>query len=228
MNVVTVFLMGAAVSACAALVFVRLYGAKIRDEFHRKIAEQKSEIDRQMRLLADRSAAIETVMSNMREGLILIDAQGKVLTANRSAHDIFGEAQMVERGILHICRDVDFQEKINDCLAGKFAELVFHRNRRVYNEYFSPVYVGEKVTGAVILFFDATAIYAAQKQQREFSANVSHELKTPLTTICGYAELLEKGMVKPAITATLEAAKALAKTLNAGLDKVKKMSRGER
>jgi len=94
---------------------------------------------------------------------------------------------MAERNILHICRDMEFQQGVKSCLSGTNAELTFARGGRIYNVFFSP---------GVILFFDITEKYDLEQQRRAFSANVSHELKTPLTTISALSEMIENGMAK--------------------------------
>ena len=153
----------------------------------KKIAEQKREIAAQMTVLESRADTIQAIIGNMKEGLILIDSTGMVLTANKSALDIFGESDMARRNILHICRDLDFQQGVKACLSGANTELAFAREGRIYSAFFSP---------GVILFFDVTEKHEAEQQRRTFSANVSHELKTPLTTISALSEMIENGMAK--------------------------------
>ena len=190
------FFIGAAVATLVSFLMARRYVSKLERNFHFKINEQKNEINKQIKLLTDRAATIEAVTGNMREGLILIDKSGRVLAANRSALDVFNEQTMVEKNILYVYREVEFQEKTKQCLNGERNELVLHKDEKIFNIYFSPVMNDGIVTGVVILFFDITAVFAAEKQRREFTANVSHELKTPLTTIRGFSELIEHGMAK--------------------------------
>ena len=162
----------------------------------KKIAEQKREIARQIAALQNRADTIEAITDSMKEGLLLIDSTGIVLTANKSALDIFSEADMAQKNILHICRDMEFQQGVKACLSGANAEIAFMRGGRVYNVFFSPVCSGEEISGGVILFFDITEKHTAEKQRRAFSANVSHELNTPLTTISALSEMIENGMAK--------------------------------
>jgi len=158
----------------------------------KKIDQQKGEIDAQISALKNRADTIEIITGSMREGLILIDKTGVVLIANRSAADIFHDGKMEQKNILHIYRNLEFQQAVKQCISGSNAELELKLNTKIYNIYFSPVN-GE---GGIILFFDATERYETEKQRREFSANVSHELKTPLTSISALSEMIENGMAK--------------------------------
>ena len=170
--------------------------SKVYDEllpFVKKIDQQKIEIDSQIVMLQSRADTIETITDNMKEGLILIDKNGVLLAINKSASVIFNEKDMTGKSIFHYGRDPEFQKRVRDCLAGANAEMTFERGGRIYNVYFSPVHDYE-ITGGVILFHDISEKFEAEKQRKEFSANVSHELKTPLTTISATAEMIENGM----------------------------------
>ena len=158
----------------------------------KKIDQHKREIAAQIAALQNRADTIAAITENMKEGLILLDGNGVTLTANRSAADIFGE--ITHKNILHICRDTEFRQCTKQCLAGDSAEMDFKRGGRIFNVYFSPV--SGDAHGAVVLFFDTTERHAAEKQRREFSANVSHELKTPLTSISALSEMIANGMAK--------------------------------
>ena len=174
-------------------------GAPVYDEllpYVRKLEQQKREIAGQLAALENRAETIEAVTGNMQEGLIIIDNNGAVLSANRSVLEIFHESGMAGKNILHICRETEFRQEIKRCLAGENLEMPFKRGDRSYSVFFSPVHSGEKINGAVILFLDATEKHQAERQRREFSANVSHELKTPLTTISALSEMMENGMVR--------------------------------
>ncbi|MCL2068550.1 MAG: ATP-binding protein, partial [Oscillospiraceae bacterium] len=116
------------------------------------------------------------------------------LTANKSAADILGADNTAGRNILHVCRDMGFIVGVKGCLSGINSEIDFERGARVYNVLFSHVSNEDAITGAVILLLDISDKHESEKQRREFSANVSHELKTPLTTISALAEIMENGM----------------------------------
>ena len=160
--------------------------------YMRKIDRQKREINEQVTALQNRANTIEDITSHMREGLILLDHDGTVLAANKSVSELFGET--IGSPILSVCRDIEFQKGVKLCLSGEIIEILFERDDKIYSVHFSPAH--NDIGGAVILFFDVTARHESEKQRREFSANVSHELKTPLTSISAYAELIETGMVK--------------------------------
>jgi len=203
---IPVFLLCLGLAACLALIAARRLTRRITQPINdidldepelieyeellplvKKIAEQKREIAAQMAALESRANTIQAITGSMKEGLILIDSTGLVLAANQSALDIFGESDVTQRNIMHICRDLEFQQSVKTCLSGESAELTYMRGGRVYNVFFSP---------GVILFFDITEKHEAEKQRRAFSANVSHELKTPLTSISALSEMLENGMAK--------------------------------
>ena len=145
--------------------------------------------------LSGRTETIETITENMQEGLILIDAYGVVLSANESAHRVFGK-KIEKRNIKHIHRDSGFQKAVKKCIDGENAKMQIQRDDKVYTVFFSPVFSRAGTRGGVILLHDTTESHIAEKQRREFSANVSHELKTPLTTISALAEMIWQGMAK--------------------------------
>jgi len=164
--------------------------------YAKKIDQQKKEISAQIAALKNRADTIEIITGNMREGLVLIDRTGVVLIANISAADIFHEDTIEEKNILHVCRDTEFRQGVKQCLSGDNAEIEFVLNEKMYSIHFSPVQGKDGVNGGVILFFDVTERHEAERQRREFSANVSHEMKTPLTSITAYSEMIENGMAK--------------------------------
>lgn len=166
--------------------------------FIKKIEQQKNEINGQLLTLQNRSDTINAITENMKEGLILLDKNGTILSANISALTIFAQsgADVADKNIIYICRDMDLLQKIKVCLSGSSSEMSFERDNKIYDIYLSPVYHGGAVSGSIILFLDTTEKYKAEKQRKEFSANVSHELKTPLTTISALSEMIGTGMAK--------------------------------
>jgi len=164
--------------------------------YAKRIDQQKQRINEQLATLKNRADTITVITNSMREGLILLDARGVILTANKSALAIFevSESDAEQAEILYICRDIDFQKSVSECLSGVHNEMVWEKNSRVYNIFFSPVSSTESIVGGVILFFDITAQRGAEQQRREFTANVSHELKTPLTAISALSEMISTGM----------------------------------
>ena len=168
----------------------------------RKIDHQKQEIATQLTKLRSRTETIEAIISNMREGLIIIDENGLVMAANKSVLDIFdisNNMDITQKNVRQIYRDPEFMQYVKECLDGAYLEMSFSRNDRVYKVLLSPVTGDENdhtVNGAIIFFLDTTEQFRAEIQRREFSANVSHELKTPLTTILALSEMMESGMAK--------------------------------
>ena len=193
--------------------------------YAKKIDRQKKEIDEKIVALSERANTIETITRHMNEGLILTDALGRVLTANDSAREIVGD-DVDNANILHVYRERDFQNALRRCLKADYPqsfldheenakgidesssadledadrkatkELRLSKGDRTYSVYFSPVISEKAVRGAVILFHEITDTLKAEKQRREFSANVSHELKTPLTTISALSEMIGSGIAK--------------------------------
>jgi len=162
----------------------------------KKIDQQKREITQQIALLQNRADTIEAITGNMKEGFILIDKGGVILSVNKSASEIFREKDMAGQNILHACRDMDFQAGVKKCLSGTNADIIFQHGGKIYDVFFSHVRDSDKITGGVIFLLDISDKHEAEKQRREFSANVSHELKTPLTTISALAEMMENGMAQ--------------------------------
>ena len=161
--------------------------------FVQTISQQREHITQQMSDLQNRSDTIATIMDSMSEGIILLDKRGMILSINKSAADIFTIRTSVSgKNILEILRDVELNEHMRMALSGTRGEMNLLHGDKTYRVYFSPV----TDSGAIILFLDITEKSMAEKLRREFSANVSHELKTPLTTIYGNVEMLENGMVR--------------------------------
>jgi len=160
----------------------------------KKIEHQKTENANQLTALRNRAETIDAIIGNMREGLVMLDEKGLVLAVNRGVLDIFGisaKHDVVGQNIGHIYRDPEFMQGVKQCLGGAFFEMNFLRNNRFYNAFLSPA------SGGVIVFIlDTTEQHKAETQRKEFTANVSHELKTPLTTISALSEMMANGMAK--------------------------------
>ena len=163
--------------------------------FTKRIERQKQEINEKMAQLSDRANTISAITENMKEGLILIDNDAAVLAANNSVKAVFGD-NIEGKSVMHVCRDPEFQNAVKLCLRGENAGITMERGNQIFSVFLSPVYSAGTAGGTVILFQDATERYKAEKQRREFSANVSHELKTPLTTISALSEMIESGIAK--------------------------------
>ncbi|GHU57510.1 sensor histidine kinase [Clostridia bacterium] len=161
--------------------------------FIRTIEQQRERIAAQFSDLQSRTDTISAIMDNMTEGIILISRQGLILSVNKSAAALFEtDTAMDGKNILELIRDLELLEQVRAALSGKRSELSIRRSGKSYRVFFSPV----TDSGALILFLDITEKMMAEQMRREFSANVSHELKTPLTSIYGHAEMLYSGIVK--------------------------------
>jgi two-component system phosphate regulon sensor histidine kinase PhoR len=162
------------------------------DASRQEIAERNAQLDA-------RRGEFDVVTGSMREGLVLADAQGRILFINAAAAALFEASPdgVVGRHLLTLNRNDRIQHVVDRALLGERAEGHFEQDGRVYRLLASPVFTGDEASGAALLVLDITEWYRADTQRREFTANVSHELKTPLTVINGYAELMEQGMVAP-------------------------------
>ena len=140
----------------------------------------------------------EAATGNMTEGLVLLNEQGSVLSINRSATHILDISRYcIGKDICAVSAVPQLRELSEKALGGEHCEAHACLGGVSYRLYASPVTSGDKVTGAVLLMLDTTEKEQAEQLRREFSANVSHELKSPLHTISGCAELLANGIVKP-------------------------------
>lgn len=162
----------------------------------RKINEQKRQIAAQMQDIQSRAHLTEAITENMKEGLLFVDNTGFVHSANSSAQSIFDEGNLNKKNVLDFCRDVGILDEIKRAINGQETQTVFEKNGRYYQVHCSPVYEGGVIPGSILLLMDVTDKHNAEQQRREFSANVSHEMKTPLTTISALSEMMESGMVQ--------------------------------
>ena len=161
----------------------------------KRISSQRREIDAQMQTLSRRTEEFAQVTGSMREGLVLLDAKGCILSMNPAAAAIFGaQTPCAGTDFLTVERSHEMSAAIERAQSGGHSEMRMERAGREYQFDISRIEAG----GTVILAFDVTEQEYAERSRREFTANVSHELKTPLQGIIGSAELIENGMVKPA------------------------------
>ena len=161
----------------------------------KRISSQRREIDAQMQTLSRRTEEFAQVTGSMREGLVLLDAKGCILSMNLAAAAIFGaQTPCAGTDFLTVERSHEMSAAIERAQSGGHSEMRMERAGREYQFDISRIEAG----GTVILAFDVTEQEYAERSRREFTANVSHELKTPLQGIIGSAELIENGMVKPA------------------------------
>ncbi|NBI63760.1 histidine kinase [Clostridiales bacterium] len=161
----------------------------------RKIADQKETIGEQLADAHKKQKEFNLITENMSEGFLVIDADANLLTYNSAALNLLEITPPADRSVLLFCRAKEFRNVISDVLSGIKAENTMVREERSYSLIANPVFEKESVIGAVVVILDITEREKRDALRREFTANVSHELKTPLTSISGFAELMKAGDV---------------------------------
>lgn len=162
-----------------------------------KIHRQHEQINMQLGQLRQKTDEFEHITANMREGLVLLDAGGKILSINQAAMALFGTNDTaVGADFLTVERSHKISHGVDMAFAAGHTSIREERDGRCYQLDISRIESGGKVMGLVILAFDVTEREQAEQTRREFSANVSHELKTPLTSIIASADMIENGLVK--------------------------------
>ena len=163
-----------------------------------KIYNQNRVIDSQIEELQRKQAEFTAITENMSEGFLVIDDHTDLLSYNSGALRLLGaEAGLSRRSVLALNRSEGFRKAVELSLSGEHCEQLFEREGRYLHIIANPVYHEEHVAGAVLVILDITEKHARESMRREFTANVSHELKTPLTSISGTAEIIKNGFVKP-------------------------------
>ncbi len=163
----------------------------------RRINEQQKKIMRQREELRQKQSEFEAVTTGMKEGIVLLNNKGTVLSMNRAAAHLFGtDGSCVGKNILSVNRSMELSELLCKSENGQYAEKVMEIGSGKYQLDASPVISDGKTSGIVLLLLDVTEKEKTEQMRREFTANVSHELKTPLQTISGCAELLANHIVK--------------------------------
>ncbi|MDR2646887.1 MAG: PAS domain-containing protein [Oscillospiraceae bacterium] len=156
------------------------------------IGEQIAEAERKKREFG-------TIADNMKEGLIVLDNGGGILTCNKTAYQLLETTpaeDMRGHSILELRRDAAFQSAVAEALEGSARENAFSLNGKHLRVFINPIADGSIIVGATIIILDVTEYEDRERLRREFSASVSHELKTPLMSISGYAEIMSGGIVK--------------------------------
>ena len=165
----------------------------------RRINQQHLQIDAQMRKLQHKTDEFIQITSHMQEGLVVLDKETNIRSINSAAMKIFGaEESCVGSSFFRVNRSNPLRQALNDALDRGHGSAMQELEGRIYRFDMSSIQSDGNLLGAVILAVDVTEAQNAEQMRREFSANVSHELKTPLQSIIGSAELLESGMVKQA------------------------------
>ncbi len=178
--------------------------AKVYDELAPllgRIERQQETIKNQMELLIARQKEFTAITENMSEGFIIIGKKGEAVSYNSSALRILGAEQVCSDGngrvnVLSLNRSRVFQKSVDEALAGRHSQQYMEMSGRVYQIIANPVQEGREITGAIMVILDVTEARERESLRREFTANVSHELKTPLTSISGYAEIMKNGLVR--------------------------------
>lgn len=168
--------------------------------FIRTIERKNKDIKDYIQRLENKEATVSEILRNMNEGLVLIDPELKVIQLNEAAIKLFKasmQANYMDMDIVRLTRSQEVSDKLKELVkthkASSFELMVDEDSLKIY---LSPIESGSALTGIIMLVLDVNDEKKAEKLRREFSANVSHELKSPLTSISGYAELIKNGMVK--------------------------------
>ena len=159
---------------------------------------QRREIVNRMSALSEKQREFAAVTENMREGFILLDTSERMLAINGSAAHIFGveSKNVLGSHVLMLNRSVALQQALEQSKVGGSGQSTLIRGASTYQVLASQVTEQQNKAGTVVLILDISDRVAAEQMRREFSANVSHELKTPLTSILGYAEIMRDGVAK--------------------------------
>ena len=162
-----------------------------------RIHQQHRQIEAQLRELRRKTEEFEQITENLSEGLVLLDKKSRVLSINPAARRLFHTGSAcIGKEFLMVDRGHEINLAIQTALEGGYSEIRALRDDREYQIHVSQITAEGAAAGTVLLAFDVTEQAAAERSRREFTANVSHELKTPLQSILGSAELLENGLVK--------------------------------
>ena len=162
-----------------------------------RIRRQNDTIRAQMDQLRQQKQEFTALTENMSEGFLLLDAKGRVLSYNTGVLRLLGAAAPAEEAsVLTLDRSDVFQQLVEQVLDGRRSQVRMERAGRILQLLGDPVLRDGETAGAVLVLLDVTEREQAEQMRREFTANVSHELKTPLTSISGMAEIMKDGLVK--------------------------------
>ena len=168
------------------------------DSLISRIRRQEKLIDRQLEDMRRRQLEFKAITENMSEGIVILDDKSEILSYNSAALRILG-ADKVKEGehFISLSRSRRFVAAVSEAFEGGHGESRLNIGERVFEIFVNPVTMNEAVCGVVILLLDITEQEKREEMRREFSSNVSHELKTPLTTISGISEMLMGGIIVP-------------------------------
>ena len=159
----------------------------------KKVASQKRKIDEQLKQAEQKQEEFRLITENMAEGFLVIDHQTNLLTYNSAALKLLDITEVQKGSVLAVNRAKGFRDVVHKVLTGEHAENTINIDDKHYDLIANPVYDENKVIGAVIVILDVTESVDRETLRSEFTSNVSHELKTPLTSISGFAEMMMSG-----------------------------------
>ncbi len=159
----------------------------------RKLSAQHKTIERQLSEAEQSRREFKLICENMNEGLLVIDKSAKVLSYNSAALHLLEITDINDSSVLNFNRTKGFRDVIEKALGGNRAQSNISLDENTYNLIASPVYKNDEIIGAVIVIIDITESTKREQLRQEFTSNVSHELKTPLTSISGFAEIMKSG-----------------------------------
>ena len=162
-----------------------------------KIHKQNRQIKNQIDTAMQQQAEFSIITENMQEGLLVIDKYTMILSGNSSVWKLFQTKEKTGESVYSLDRSEEFRRVVENVLEGRHGETVLRSPAGHVRLIANPVIHEEETVGAVLLFVNVTEEIERESLRREFSANVSHELKTPLTSISGFAEIIQDGFVKP-------------------------------
>ena len=159
----------------------------------KKMSAQKKTIDKQIKEAEQKQEEFKLITENMSEGLLVIDKDSNVLSYNQAAVRLLEISDVKSGSVLAFNRSKGFRSVVEKALSGERAESDISHDENTYNLIANPVFEGDKIIGAVIVIIDITEGVKREQLRQEFTSNVSHELKTPLTSISGFAEMMKSG-----------------------------------
>lgn len=164
----------------------------------RRIYSQQQHLRVQQATLTQKQNELETIVGHLEEGMILLDKSCRVITANRAALHLLDvkETEVAGTELLMLSRNLALADAVQEALTGKSATRKTELHGRTIQIQAAAVGKEDEMSGVAVVLFDITQSEQAEQRRREFTANVSHELKTPLQSISGYSELLMRGMAK--------------------------------
>ncbi len=163
----------------------------------KRLSSQQNMINKDRETLLRKRLEFETITGNMNEGMVLLSVDGVIIDINKAASNILGQNEDILGGYISSCEAYPrFADLIQGSRMGQYASKRIRLKDKTYEFEISPVKVEDSVSGYVLLIFDESYKEANEELRKEFASNVSHELKTPLQSILGYAELLKSGLVR--------------------------------